>query len=132
VEIRTVDDLLEVAKAMYPFCVKKANDLQIAIDYLEDKVTGDVAIERFNAEVKSGRRSGYIRQSSIPYTRSEGIRLWRLSNARRARAAYAVNVPEDVITKIKQDRNSDGMGYYRLAKKYGYSESVIRRILGRP
>jgi len=58
---------------MLPYCSKKAEDLKIAIDYLEGKITGNQAIARFNEEVKIGRGSGFIRTQNVPYKREEGI-----------------------------------------------------------
>jgi len=117
---------------MLPFCVKKAEDLQITIDYLEDRITADEAVRRFNAEIRVGRRKGHIRRSDLPLTRSEGIRRWKLMNAKKARAAYEVNVDDGTQENIREDHTRLGMGYIRLGRKYGYSQSVIRRILGRP
>jgi len=131
VEVRVADEILKVAKEMLPRCVKKAEDLQITIDYLENRITGDEAVARFNAEILIGRRKGHVRKSAIPHTRSRGLRLWKLTNARKARSAYAVDVPDDITSMIKEDRAS-GLGHYSLARKYSLSESVIRRILGDP
>lgn len=130
-EISGLANVLRVAKAMYPFCAKKAEDLRIAIDYLEDRITGDQAIGRLNQEVISLRRAGIIRKFSLPFTRSQGTRVKQLENAKKARAAYAVNIQADVQEKIMNDHARLGLGTIRLSKKYGYSQSVIRRVLGR-
>jgi hypothetical protein len=131
-EITAISSFLKAAKAMLPFCVKKREDLGIAIDYLEDKITGNEALARFNMEVVQHRRAGYIRELNMPLAKSGGIRTKQLENARKARAAYAVVVPDDVQAKIRQDHNQLRLGYVRLVRKYGYSQSVIRRVLGRP
>lgn len=131
-DVGAIESVLKAAKAMLPYCAKKAEDLRIAIDYLEGRITGNQAIERFNHEVRIGRRSGYIRELKLPYTRHEGLRLAKLENARIARAAYAVKVSEVVQDKIRKDHQELRLGHVRLSRKYGYSVHVIRRILGAP
>jgi hypothetical protein len=129
VEVGSIVDVLSVAKSMLPFCMKKAADLAITIDYLEDKITGDEAVARFNEEVLSGRRSGIIRKSDQPFTRSVGLRASKLENAAKARRAYAVKVDQSTQEQIRSDHLEGKMGWYRLSRKYGLSVSVIRRIL---
>jgi len=89
---------------MLPYVVKKKEDLQIAINYIEGRITGN--------------------------TRDEGLRLSKLENARKARAAYAVDVSNEIQERIKEDHSSGKLGQVRLSKKYGYSVSEIRRVLG--
>ncbi|HYA56728.1 MAG TPA: hypothetical protein VED22_08040 [Nitrososphaerales archaeon] len=130
IDVSALAGVLVAAKAMLPFCVKKAEDLRILIDYLEGRVDGNKAIERLNEEVRTGRRSGYIRDLTLPYTRAQGIRNKELENARKARAAYAVNVNPSIQEQIRKDHTKGKLSYVRLSRKYGYSTSVIRRILG--
>jgi hypothetical protein len=129
-DISEIKSVINVAKAMSRYTVKKQAELQIAIDYLEGRITGTDAITAFNREVESGRRRGRIRFEDLPYTRDEGIRLSQLENARNARAAYAVKVSPSIREQIRLDHTKKGLGHLRLSKKYGYSVSVIRRILG--
>ena len=129
IEVGAVESVLRAARRMVPFCVKKAEDLRITIDYLEDKITGDEAIARSNEEVRTGRRSGFLREYTMPRTRNEGIRLKQLENAKKARAAYAVIVGADIQDRIREDHLRLNLGFTRLSKKYGYSQSVIRRNL---
>lgn len=130
IDIGAVSSALKAAKEMLPYCVKKAEDLRIMIDYLEGRITGNQAIERLNAEVRIGRRSGLIREPTLPYTRVQGVRTKQRENARRARAAYAVNVSEDIQGLVRDDRRRHELSFVKLSRKYGYSVSVIRRILG--
>jgi len=129
-DITELKSVLRAARAMLPFVVKKKEDLRIAIDYVEGRITGDEALRMFNNEVRIGRRKGKIRESDLPYTRQEGLRLSRLENTRKARAAYAVNVSPAMQEQIKKDHTEGKLGHVRLSRKYGYSVSVIRRILG--
>jgi len=131
-EISRVSSVLRSAKAMLPFCIKKAEDLRIAIDYLENRITGDEAIARLNDEVLIGRRSGNIRKVDLPLTRLEGTRTKQLENARMARAAHTVQVEPTTQNRIRSDHRELGLGIISLGRKYGYSESIIRRILRSP
>jgi hypothetical protein len=130
IDVGAIDSVLRMAKAMLPYCVKKAEDLRTAIDYLQGRITGNQAIARFNFEVRVGRRSGYIREQNLPYSRTEGLRLSQLENARKARVAHAVNVSGEIQDRIRKDQLKLKLGQIRLGQKYGYSASVIRRILG--
>ncbi len=130
VEVSAVSSVLAAAKAMLPHCVKKAEDLRIMIDYLEGRISGNEAIERYNNEVSKGRRSGYVREPTLPFLRVEGLRKAELENAKKARAAYAVNVSPEVQERIRRDHSVLRLSHVTLGNKYGYSVSVIRRILG--
>ncbi|MDE1853432.1 MAG: hypothetical protein KGI38_06765 [Thaumarchaeota archaeon] len=130
IDVVAIQSVLKAARAMLPYCAKKAEDLRIVVDYLEGRISGSQALERFNHEVNIGRRSGYIRRPNLPYTRQDGLRMAQLENARNARAAYAVNVSGRVQDSIRKDHRDLKLGHIRLSKKYGYSVSVIRRILG--
>ena len=115
---------------MLPYVVKKKEDLRITIDYLEGEMTGNEAIAMFNNEVKVGRRKGKTREVSLPFTRQEGLRLSQLENARKARAAYSVSVCPSLQEQIRKGHTKGKLSYVRLSRKYGYSASVTRRILG--
>ena len=56
----------------------------------------------------------------------------QFENARNARAAYAVSVSDAIQKVIRKDHRDLKTGHISLGKKYGYSVSVIRRILGAP
>ena len=129
VEVAQIASVIKAAKAMRRLAVKKAEDLRITIDYLEGRITGNEAVAAFNDEVVSGRRRGKHREAEIPYTREQGIRLSKLANAKKARAAHAVKVAIEIQEKIRNEHYKMKLGSIRLSKKYGYSQSVIRRIL---
>lgn len=129
-DIAAVQSVLDAAKAMLPHVVKKREDLRIAIQYLEGRMTGDEAVASFNAGVRTGRRRGKTRDVNLPATRGEGLRQNKLENAARARAAYAVDVSPEVQERIRSNHSQAKLGHIRLSKKYGYSVSVIRRVLG--
>jgi len=128
--VSAIAGVLTAAKAMLPFCVKKAEDLQILVDYLEVRLNGNQAIERLNDEVRAGRRSGFIRGLTLPYTKAQGLQIKKLENARKARAAHAVNVSPEKQEQIIEDHSEGKLGHVKLSRKYGLSVSVIRRVLG--
>lgn len=130
VEVSAVSGVLRASKAMLPFCVKKAEDLRILVEYLEGRLSGNEAIERFNEEVRVGRRSGFVRELTLPYTRADGLRIKKHANASRARAAHVVHVGMATQREIKTDHWKHRLSFVKLSKKYGYSVSVIRRVLG--
>jgi hypothetical protein len=129
-DIVEVDSVLKTAKSMLMGTVKKRTELQAVIDYLEGRKTGNQILEVFNEAVKAGRRRGKVRFEDLPLTREEGLRLSQLENARDAREAYAVNVSAEIQSSIREDHRELGLGHILLSRKYGYSVSVIRRILG--
>jgi hypothetical protein len=131
IEIGAIESALRAAKELLPYCSKKAEDLRVLIDYLEGRITGNKAIERLNFEVVTGRRSGFIRDANLPQFRKDGLRLAQLENARKARAAHAIEVNLETQERIRNDWIDLGLSHIRLSKKYGYSVSVIRRILGK-
>jgi len=131
-DIGEVKSVIRTAKAILAFTVKKRDDLRIAIEYLESRMTGNQAIEAFNAEVRSGRRRGKIRTCNLPLTRIEGIKRSQIESAKNARAAYAVEISREIERKILRDHAEQKLGHIRLSRKYGYSVSVIRRVLGAP
>jgi hypothetical protein len=130
----TVDEVASVKKAikaMLPFCVKKQEDLRIAIDYLENRITGNEAILRFNEQSKIDRRRSGPRLANLPYTRAQGQRLHELINAKKAQEAHYVVVADTVKSAICKDHAELGWELTRLSRKYGYSQGVIRRVLRR-
>lgn len=129
VEVRSV---VEAAKGMIGHTVKKNPELRTVVEYLEGRITGNQAIAAFNEAVRLGRRRGKIRRENIPLTKSEGLRISQIENARRAREAYAVEVSPRIQESVRKDHAEHKMGHTRLSRKYGYSVSVIRRILGAP
>jgi hypothetical protein len=130
-DINEMRSTIELMKQLVGLCVKKQEDLQIALDYLEDKITGDQAIGRLDEQVRIGRRRGHLHVCAIPFTRSHGHRVYELSNAKRARDAHFIKLDDKLERKIRDDHELVGLSINKLSKKYGHSQSVIRRILGR-
>ncbi|MBI3023056.1 MAG: hypothetical protein HYY68_04915 [Thaumarchaeota archaeon] len=93
-----------VIRKILPFSCKKRGDLLVALEYLDNKVTADEAIQKLNELIKDNRRSGYVRKARIPYTRSEGILEGRRFGAAAGARAVMVRVPDSVQEEIRIDR----------------------------
>jgi LAGLIDADG-like domain len=130
-DINETLSVIELLDALAVRCVKKHEDLRIALDYLRDRITGAEAIQRLNEQVRIGRRRGHLHSYTNRLTRSAGHRLYELTNARIAREAHIVRIGPELQKRIKDDQAQLGLSIVKLSKKYGYSESVIRRVLGR-
>lgn len=130
-DIHETRSVIIVLRAMERHCVKRREDIRIALGYLEDRITAEDAVARFNDQTRIGRRRGIVHTASIPYKKTEGHRLYELTNAKRARDAHFIRLQPELEEKIKGDHQSGGLSIVKLSRKYGYSQSVIRRILGR-
>ena len=130
-DVGEVESVMKVMRALLPLCVKKHKDLQIAIDYFEDKISGDEAILLLEQQRLIGRRRGVEHKVVMPYSRSQGLRLYQLVNAARARDAHRVKVAPDVKRSIKVDRKR-GFSIRNLQEKYGYTHGVLERVIREP
>jgi len=131
-DVGEADSVLGLVREMIGYCVKKQEDLRIGLDYLEDRITADEAVRQFNEQVRIGRRRGTSHSVSIPYTKSLGHRTYELTVAKRASDAHFIRLDSEHENRIREDRETLHLSIIKLSKKYGYSQSVIRRILGRP
>ena len=130
-DVGEVQSVVKVMRSLLPLSVKKHEDLRIALDYFEGRITGSQALDGFGEQVSLGRRRGNKRIADLPYTRAQGLRLYQLANAERARIAHRVKVPIDVKRRIKRDRKR-GMGIASLRRKYGYTHGVLERVIREP
>jgi hypothetical protein len=122
------DSILRLAKSLVRFSFKKKEELRGVIDYLENGITGNELIEIFNMAVRSGTRVGIIREVSLPYTRSEGLRLARRLGARRSGLSRRV-LTEAQVAEIKRRRLESHEPIRKLAREYGVSTNVILRAI---
>jgi hypothetical protein len=113
---------LLVLKAMLPFLDKKWSQVNAAVSYLEDRITGDAFIEVLNEAVLTKRRSSSLIVAKIPYRKLQG-RLMR-----KPRPECRVLKREEVI-EAKQQRETLGLTFRELAKIYNVSDSTILRAL---
>jgi hypothetical protein len=127
-EVAEISSLKRIAAEMLASggIYKKRRELELLLDYYEDKVTGTVVIEAFNSEVKLGNRLGKIKKAEIPYTHSEGYARGRLASRYEQRVldlAQSERLVEDYIGGKATCR--------ALAGKYDISASTVSRILKR-
>ena len=130
-DVGEIESTIRVMRFLLPLCVKKHEDLRIALDYFEDKITGNEAIRLLDNLWAIGRRRGTNHDANLPYTRSEGLRMHKLTNAKKARDAHRVKVPLDIKEQIKEDRKL-GLTKRSLEEKYGYTQRVVERVLREP
>lgn len=127
--IVSVASIIEAAKKMSPYVLKKQAELQMLIAYYANEVTGEQVIESLNQEVIAGKRIGKIRTAIMPYTYSQGRKMaYDLTN-RQLIPAIKIAVPEETKKSIVADRLSRGISEEKIATLYGFSRSVIRRVL---
>ncbi len=80
---------------MLEFCFKKAKELKTVINYYEDSITGTQAIIAFNTAVKTGLRTGKLRdvvflprydqgKAAVAKARGSKSAEMRKTNARRS------------------------------------------------
>lgn len=115
---------LLVLKSMLPFLDKKWSQIDAAISYLENRITGDAFIEVLNEAVLSKRRSSWIIEAKMPHTKNIAIRLART----KGRPGGRKLTPEE-IHESRQLRETFGLTYRKLGEIYGIAESTMFRAL---
>jgi hypothetical protein len=129
--ITNLDGTLRASKKFLQHSYKKKAELRALVDYLEDRITGDELVTRVNHEIEIGNKTGKLRTSKLPYTRSEGMSLRYKFSLERAHAASRIDICEDEQLAIRHEYNSCGLTLRELSESHGYSVSVIQRVLGK-
>jgi len=105
---------------------KKRRELELLLDYYEDKITGNEVIEAFNEEVRLGIRTGKIREPDVPYTHTDGFARGRYASRFEQRKLNPAQtkelLAEYLATKVT--------GKY-LAQKYEISRATVSTMLKR-
>lgn len=109
-----------VLKSMLPFLDKKWSQVNAAVSYLEDKISGDEFIKVLNDSVIAKKRSSSIISARMPYTKS------RAKGMRNPRPESR-GLKGEEVKEAKQTRDTLGLTYRELAKIYGVSSSTIHR-----
>jgi hypothetical protein len=102
-QIASPQAVLIAAKEMARFCFKKRKELQAAIDYYENKITGTELLATFNELVRSGIRLGKIRPLGHLSKYAEGVA--------QANVARVLKVAE--AWKAKKSRRSKSLSLSR-------------------
>ena len=58
VVVSNIAGVMEMAKKMRPYTVKKTSELNAVIDYYHDRITGDEFVQTMNGLVVAGERTG--------------------------------------------------------------------------
>jgi len=114
-------------KGMLPFLDKKWSQVNAAIDYMENRITGNQFIKVLNEAVRARRRSSSIRTLNLPYTKEQALQFARTS----ARLGIGRVLTEDQLRMAQRDRELLGLTYAKLGEKYGVSESTMYYSLKR-
>jgi len=105
-------------KVMLPHLDKKLSQVKAAVDYLENRITGDEFIAVLIEAVRTKKRSSWPITRNMPYTKREGKIL-------RGGRPHMRAVTRDQVETIKHDKAVLGLSYTELAKIYEVSASTI-------
>jgi hypothetical protein len=103
---------------------KKRRELQLLLDYYDDKVTGNQVIEGFNSEVRLGIRTGKLRDPNMPFGHRDGY----------ARGRYASRYEQRTLTsnqtkELIEEYLASSITGKALALKFEISEATVSRML---
>lgn len=122
---------LVALKCMRPFVDKKRGQVEAAIDYLEDRITGEEFIKRIDLEVERKKRRAprrpFLSGRSCPCTKSEGLRKRSDLAAAKLRLKLGLNFDEKTIEEIRNAVFRDKKPISQVAKQYGVSSNSISR-----
>jgi hypothetical protein len=128
---------LVALKCTRHFVDKKRGQVEAAIDYLEDRITGDEFIRRINVEVKRKKRRAPRRpflsgRPCLPSTKSEGLEKRSALAAAKVRLKLGLNFDEKKTREIRNAVIRDKKPISQVAKQYGVSwNSIWRYATGR-
>jgi hypothetical protein len=135
--ISRYDSVKKMLTSMLPFLCKKANEARAALDYYENRITGNELVAVFKQEVEAGRRERHQRRIPIdvPYALAEGLALMkekRQATFRDAFGRFRSKVCREDFARIRDEYFNEGKRLSELAREYQqYSRETIRRVLGR-
>jgi hypothetical protein len=136
IAIGTYDGVLAALKGMLPYLFKKSNEAEAAIDYYEDRITGNDLLAILEQDVIAGRRERHLRKVRIdaPFTFFQGDRLMKERRKEVLRDAFgrfrAKVTPKD-FESIRKKHYDKGERLCHLAREYPqYARETIRRVLG--
>jgi hypothetical protein len=115
---------LFVLKRMLPHLDKKRSQVKAAVDYLENRITGNQFIEALNEAVRANKRSSSIKVASLPHTKRQGKHISKSRGGHRSRV-----MTENQILDAKVKRSVRGLTFRELAKVHHVAPSTIYRLL---
>ena len=117
-------DALKALKGMQPHLDKKRIQVTAAINYLENRITGNQFVLVLNSEIRKKRRSSYIMRPHLPFRKGDGLYFARASH----RFGKGRALTQEQLEAAKHDRTTLGLSYAALARKYGIGESTMYYI----
>ena len=130
------ESVKKVLREMLPFLCKKENEARAALDYLENRITGNDLLQVFQEEVEAGRRERRPQRVSkdVPYIRSEGLEVMkarRSENLRDAFGKFRSKITSEDFERIRTLHFEEGKRLAEIARMYPqYARETIRRALG--
>ena len=109
---------LLASKLMLPHLDKKWSQVNGAVNYLENRITGDEFIAVLNEAVRTKKRSSSLITRDIPYMKSVGKIL-------RGGRPHMRSLTRDQVETIKHDKEVFGLSYTELAKIYKVDASTV-------
>lgn len=121
--------LVKVLMKMTTLVVKKESQVRSAIEYLEDRTTGEEFLAVLNDAVKSDARSSSIRRVKTPWTRSRGIFLARSSAGHESFGTPKMHLDKNMVRDAKTDYEKLGVTIKELADLYNVKSTSLYRAM---
>ena len=129
VVVSNIAGVVEMARRMLSYTVKKTSELKAVLNYYNDRITGDELVQTMNGPVLVGERTGKNRGRGPKFTYSRGVLESRGVGEKRRVAKRTLVLPETLAKKIKLDREEKSLSLLELSKRYRRSIPVIKRAL---
>lgn len=129
VEVASIESLRKCASAMLDgtSLFKKRKELEFMLDYFDGKITGDDVILLLNEEVRNGVRVGKLRMSRVPFTYTDGKRVYKKGHKWNSLGLLALSTErKEAVRKAYVEA---GLTIYQLASTYKVSPSTIFRAV---
>lgn len=127
--ISNIEGVRVMAKKMMPYSSKKRVELKAVLDYYDDRITGDQFVDIMNRLVLAGERTGKHRGHGPDFSYSCGVLESRRRGEEKRVSKRLLQLPVDLVDRIKADRIERSLTLLELSKRYGYSIPVIKRAL---
>lgn len=129
VEVASIESLRKCASAMLHgrSLFKKRKELEFMLDYFDGKTTGDDVIRLLNQEVTNGIRVGKLRTSKVPFTYTDGKRVYKKGHKWNSLGLLALS--EERKEAVRRAYVEAGLTIYQLASTHKVSPSTIFRAV---
>lgn len=135
VVISGFDSVKECLRCLIPHLGKKAIEAQAALDYYENRMTGNQLIAILENEVEAGRRERRKRKVAVdvPYAYAEGdakLKQLRIVRPRDNLGRYALKLTSEDAHRIREAHFKGKRTVRELMKDFPqYGKTTIRRVL---